>query len=137
MIEHGSGTVEKAPTVLLLDDNAIQAATRQAILKRSGYFAIAALNPRRTLEQFQRNEFPALIRAVITDHIMPGMSGSDFVRELRKSHPRLPILVISGMEEAQVEYAGLNVDFLVKPVPPEQLLARLRSLLTEDVLGAA
>ena len=41
-----------APAVLLLDDNAIQAATRQTILKRSGYFVIAALNPVRALEQF-------------------------------------------------------------------------------------
>jgi CheY-like chemotaxis protein len=137
MVERGNGDVGNAPTVLLLDDNAIQAATRQAILRRAGYFAIAALNPRRALEQFQRNEFPAVIRAVITDHIMPGMSGSDFVRELRKTHPLLPIMVISGMEEAQVEYAGLNVEFLVKPVPPELLLARLRSLLVEDALGAA
>jgi CheY-like chemotaxis protein len=137
MIEHGNSDLGNAPTVLLLDDNAIQAATRQAILRRAGYFAIAALNSRRTLEQLQKHEFPAVIRAVITDHIMPGMSGSDFVRELRKTHPQLPVMVISGMEEAQVEYAGLNVEFLVKPVPPELLLARLRSLLAEDALGAA
>ena len=131
------GVNGQAPAVLLVDDNAIQAATRQAILKRSGYFAIAALNPRRALEQFQRGEFPAEIRVVITDHIMPGMSGADFVRELRKTHPFLPVMVISGMEEAQVEYAGLNVEFLLKPVPPELLLGRLRDLLVEDAEGAA
>src|SRR5580698_2454639 len=127
----------QAPAVLLLDDNAIQAATRQTILKRSGYFAIAALNPRRALEQFQRGEFPARIRAVITDHIMPMMSGADFVRELRKTHPRLPVMVISGLEEAQVEYAGLNVEFLLKPLPPDILLARLRALLADEQAGAA
>jgi CheY-like chemotaxis protein len=87
----------KSPAILLLDDNAIQAATRQTILGRSGYYAIAVLNPRRALEQFQNDEFPAQITAVITDHIMPGMSGSDFVRELRKTHPRLPVMVISGL----------------------------------------
>src|ERR1700678_2447390 len=87
--------------VLLIDDNAIQAATRQAILRRAGMFAIAALNPRRALEQFERNEFPARIGVVVTDHIMPEMSGVAFVRELRKAHPTLPVLVISGLEEAQ------------------------------------
>ncbi len=40
-------------TLLLIDDNAVQAATRQTILKRAGYFVIAALNPARALEQFQ------------------------------------------------------------------------------------
>ena len=128
---------QKAPAILLLDDNAIQAATRQTILRRSGYFAIAALNPRRALEQFQNDEFPAQITAVITDHIMPGMSGSEFVHELRKTHPHLPVMVISGLEEAQVEYAGMNVEFLVKPLPPDILLARLRVLLTDEEEGAA
>ena len=115
--------------VLLIDDNAIQAATRQAILRRAGLFAIAALNPRRALEQFERNEFPAHIRVVITDHIMPEMNGVAFVRELRKKNPTLPVMVISGLDEARDEYAGLDVLFLLKPVPPEQLLATVRKLL--------
>ncbi len=75
-------------TVLLIDDNAVQAATRQTILKRAGHFVIAALNPSRALEQMQTGEFPAEIQLVITDHLMPGMSGADFVRALRKTHPR-------------------------------------------------
>jgi CheY-like chemotaxis protein len=137
MDEHEDLSAHMEPAVLLLDDNAIQAATRQTILRRSGYFAFAALNAKRALEQFQNDEFPAEIRAVITDHIMPGMSGADFVRELRKTHPRLPVMVISGLEEAQVEYAGMNVEFLVKPVPPEQLLSHLRALLEDERAGAA
>jgi DNA-binding NtrC family response regulator len=117
--------------VLLIDDNAIQAATRQAILRRAGLFAIAALNPRRALEQFERNEFPARIGVVVTAHIMPEMSGVAFVRELRKAHPTLPVLVISGLEEAQAEYQGLDVVFLLKPVPPEEMLATVRRLLEQ------
>src|SRR5271170_7410516 len=95
--------------LLLIDDNAVQAATRQTILKRAGYFVIAALNPAWALEQFQRGEFPAEIGLVITDHLMPEMSGSEFVRALRRTHPRLPVLVISGLEEAEQEYTELNV----------------------------
>src|SRR5450755_745424 len=73
-------------TILLIDDNAVQAATRQTILKRAGYFVIAALNPARALEQIQSGEFPTEIGLVITDHLMPGMSGAEFVKELRKTH---------------------------------------------------
>ena len=131
------GNAEQAPAILLLDDNAIQAATRQTILRRSGYFAIAALNAKRALEQFQNDEFPAAIRALITDHIMPGKNGADIVRELRKTHADLPVMVISGLEEAQVEYAGLNVVFLLKPLPPDTLLAHLRDLLDDEQEGAA
>jgi DNA-binding NtrC family response regulator len=126
-------TARMTANLLLIDDNAVQAATRQTILKRAGYFVIAALNPARALEQFQRGEFPAEIRLVITDHLMPGMNGADFVRALRKTHPRLPVLVISGLEEAEQEYAGLNVTFRMKPLLPDNLLETVKRLVDEDV----
>jgi DNA-binding response OmpR family regulator len=117
--------------LLLIDDNAVQAATRQAILRRAGYFVIAALNPARALEQFQGGDFPEDIGLVITDHLMPGMSGSEFVRALRKTHPQMPVLVISGLEEAEREYAGLDVTFRMKPLLPDQLLETVRVLVNE------
>jgi CheY-like chemotaxis protein len=130
-------TLGTASAILLIDDNAIQAATRQTILKRAGYYVIAALNPVRALEQFQDDAFPAPISAVITDHIMPGMSGSQFVREVRKIQPHLPIMVISGLEEAEQEYAGMNVQFLLKPLSPDLLLSHLRYLIEQQQEGAA
>ena len=117
--------------LLLIDDNAVQAATRQTILRRAGYFVIAALNPVRALEQFQGGEFPEDIGLVITDHLMPGMSGSEFVRALRKTHPQMPVLVISGLEEAEQEYAGLDVTFRMKPLLPDQLLETVKVLVEE------
>jgi CheY-like chemotaxis protein len=131
------GAPQKQYAVLLIDDNAIQAATRQAILRRAGYFVIAALHPERALEQFQNADFPAEICAVVTDHIMPGMNGSQFVRELRKMQPDLPVMVVSGLEEAEPEYDGLNVVFLLKPLSPDLLLSNLRHLLQQDQQGAA
>jgi CheY-like chemotaxis protein len=117
--------------LLLIDDNAIQAATRQTILKRAGYFVIAALNPQRALDQFYRNEFQEEIGLVITDHLMPGMTGAEFVRKLRGTHPALPVMVISGMDEAEAEYEGMNVFFRLKPLLPEELLSCVHGLLEE------
>lgn len=116
-------------TILLIDDNAIQAATRQTILKRAGYFVIPVLNPERALEQFRANDFPSDINLVITDHLMPGMTGSEFVRELRAFHPELPVLVISGLDEAEQEYKGMNVVFRMKPLLPDNLLASVDRLI--------
>jgi CheY-like chemotaxis protein len=128
---------QKQFAVLLIDDNAIQAAVRQTILRRAGYFVIAALHPARALEQLQTGDYPAEVCAVITDHIMPGMTGSQFVRELRKTQPDLPVMVISGMEEAEPEYDDLNVVFLLKPLSPDLLLSNLHRLLQQDQQGAA
>ena len=120
-----------ASAILLIDDNAVQAATRQTILKRAGYYVIAVLNPLRALEQIQNREFPAPIRMVITDHLMPGMMGAEFVRELRKTNPGMPVLVISGLEEAEEEYSDLNVLFRMKPLLPDNLLASVHRLMTQ------
>ena len=119
-------------TVLLIDDNAIQAATRQTILKRAGYFVIPALKPERALQQFRENDFPSEINLVITDHIMPNMSGAEFVRELRTFRPDLPVMVISGLEEAEEEYRGLHVLFRLKPLLPDNLLASVDRLIRPD-----
>lgn len=119
-------------TILLIDDNAIQAATRQAILKRAGYFVIAALNPTRALETIQKDESPAKINLIITDHSMPGMSGADFVRALRKTHSDLPVMVISGLTEAEAEYDGMDVTFRMKPLQPELLLSNVQRLIRRN-----
>ena len=118
-------------TILLIDDNAVQAATRQTILKRAGYFVIPVLSPQRALEQFRNNEFPAPIDLILTDHIMPGMNGSEFVTELRQFAPEIPVLVISGMAEAEDAYEGLNIHFRLKPLLPDNLLASVHKLVKD------
>ena len=122
------GVTRMTASILLIDDNAIQAATRQTILKRAGYFVIAAMSPVRALERLQNADTATEIGMVITDHFMPGMSGAEFVRVLRRTHPTLPVLVISGLDEAQTEYEGLNVTFRLKPLLPDNLLASVHHL---------
>jgi CheY-like chemotaxis protein len=116
-------------TILLIDDNAIQAATRQTILKQAGYFVIALLSPERALEQFRQSEFPTPIDLILTDHIMPGMNGDQFVRSLREFQPNIPVLVISGLAEAEEAYEGLNVQFRLKPLMPDNLLNTVHLLV--------
>jgi CheY-like chemotaxis protein len=116
-------------TLLLIDDNAIQAATRQTILKRAGYFVIAVLSPERALEQLRNNDYPETIELVITDHIMPGMNGAEFVTQLREFAPEIPVLVISGLAEAEDEYSALGVDFRMKPFLPQNLIATVQTLI--------
>jgi len=68
---------------------------------------------------------PALasrLGVIVTDHVMPGASGADFVRELRRINSHVPVIVVTGMAEAEQEYDALNVTFLQKPCPPPELI---------------
>ena len=118
-------------TILLVDDNVVQAAIRQTILKRAGYFVVTALDPKRALAMLVEDSLPSEVNLVITDHVMPGMSGTKFVSELRMSFPKLPVLVVTGMLEAGEQYLGLDVTFRAKPLPPEELLGCVRTMLLD------
>jgi CheY-like chemotaxis protein len=116
-------------TLLLIDDNAVQAATRQTILKRAGYFVIAVLSPERALEQLSNNEYPTPVDLIITDHLMPGMNGREFVACLRTFAPTIPVIVISGLAESEDEYKDLRVEFHLKPLLPSVLLSSVHQLV--------
>jgi DNA-binding response OmpR family regulator len=79
-------------------------------------------------------DFAKSLKLVITDHLMPGMNGPQFVTELRRRFPRLPILVLSGLPDGETEYNGMNVTYRVKPIAPEQLIQFARSFC-RDRLG--
>jgi DNA-binding response OmpR family regulator len=115
--------------VLLLDDNATQLIIRELVLRKAGIESHAATSANAALALL-RSSVGANIGAVITDHLMPGMDGSQFVRELRKFAPAMPVIVISGLSEAEDDYRGLEVVFRTKPLDPEELIALIRGSLS-------
>ncbi|MGI8773260.1 MAG: response regulator [Acidobacteriaceae bacterium] len=117
--------------ILLVDDNPIQAATRRIILEKAGFQVTVAGNGRTALELFAS---PACFAMVITDHLMPEMNGPELVKELRDqkfglTNPVLPILVLSGLPDAEEAYAGMDVIFRLKPLPPEELISLVRDTI--------
>ena len=66
------------------------------------------------------------IASVVTDHIMPDVSGAEFVKALREIRPDVPVIVITGHPDAEAEYRGLNIEFRQKPISPPDLIALVR-----------
>ena len=115
--------------ILLLDDNATQLTIRELVLRKAGMESHAATSAGAALALLRSSVGQEKIGAVVTDHIMPGMDGSGFVSELRKFNPAMPVIVISGLAEAEDEYKGLDVIFRTKPCDPEDLISLLQSIL--------
>lgn len=72
------------------------------------------------------------IGVIVSDHILPGASGADFVRQLREINPAVPVIVITGWPEAEAEYAGLGVIFRQKPCRPLELIALVRDSMKDE-----
>jgi len=123
--------------ILIVDDNAVQAATRRAVLLRSGKNVVTASSAHQALEFLDDQELSASLGMVITDHYMPGMNGLEFVDLLRRRFSHIPVLVLSGLADAESEYEEMGVFFRLKPFPPEDLILLVSSLLDEPMSRTA
>lgn len=111
--------------VLLVDDTPVQLQVRETILRNAGFGVAIATSAESALALLRTAS--QHVGLVITDHVMPGTSGSEFVRRLRASDTEMPVIVLSGMPDAEQEYQGLNVAFRLKPLPPEELIELVRT----------
>lgn len=114
------------PAILIVDDNPIQAVTRRLILEKAHLSVSIAESGAAALEKFEAGDQFGM---VITDHCMPEMGGPELVKKLRAQFPALPIVVLSGLPEAEAEYEGQDVYFRLKPIQPEELIELTRTLL--------
>jgi len=114
--------------VLLIDDDPVQLRVREAVLKGAGLPVDVATSADSALALL-RSSSGSEISVIVTDHVMPGTSGAVFVRQLRDLRPGIPVIVISGMAEAEDEYEGLGVVFRTKPCPPPELIGLIQSNL--------
>jgi DNA-binding NtrC family response regulator len=121
--------------ILLVDDNYIQAATRRAILQRTGREVCLAQQGQEALKLLA--DTPANIGLIITDHLMPVMSGPEFIAEVRHRGLTLPVVVLSGLPDAESAYEGLDVIFRLKPCDPGSLIQLAQELLGERMRRSA
>ena len=113
-------------TVLVVDDESIVRTVARLILEGGGFHVITAENGRQAVELFQTHA--AEIRVVLLDMIMPQMDGSQTLRELRRIHPDVRVVLSSGYDEQQAagELAnGRQVGFIQKPYRADQLLHKI------------
>jgi CheY-like chemotaxis protein len=123
--------------ILLVDDNHLQSATRRAILEGAGREVCIAQQGQEALQRLSDPDISPAIGLVITDHLMPVMSGQEFVTELRRRGLTLPVIVLSGLPDADAAYQGLNVVFRLKPFDPDSLIRLVQDLLGDSMRRSA
>ena len=121
--------VEQFRQVLLVDDNSAQLTVRELVLRSAKIECYVATSAQSALALLRSEPGQNTIGVVITDHLMPGMDGVEFVRQLRSFNPQIPVIVISGLPDADAEYDGLNITFRIKPCEPDDLIALVRQSL--------
>ena len=132
--------VAEEPTgrlVLVVDDEDHIRQLAGVGLKRSGYRVLSANSGRQAMAQFA--EHGDEIDLLITDLAMPEMSGEELIVKLRRTHPDLPVLLMSGYSRSAVSESLVNlptISFLQKPFLLSELAACVNRILPTVLPGS-
>jgi putative two-component system response regulator len=120
----------RPPRVMVVDDNPDNMTLMRDLLSSRGYEVIAAPHAEEA-ERHIHFDQPDLI---LLDVVMPGKSGYELCRELKEDPQTrlIPVVLITGLTDREDKVRGIEAgadDFLNKPIFPEELFARVKSLL--------
>jgi two-component system cell cycle sensor histidine kinase/response regulator CckA len=116
-------------TVLLTEDDASVRAVTRRILENHGYSVLEAASGEAAL---RLAEGPERIQLLLTDVVMPRMSGRELAEQLLKKRPTLKVLFMSGYTDDAIIHHGVldaGVAFLQKPITPSALAHKVRAVL--------
>ncbi len=117
-------------TILLIDDEEMVRAFSKKILESKGYNVLLAENGRQGIEIFKNTD---KIHLVITDMIMPGISGMEVLKILQSIAPGIKIIIMSGYSLdkhiCKLKDMGESVGFLQKPYSPSEILKMIRQVI--------
>jgi two-component system, cell cycle sensor histidine kinase and response regulator CckA len=116
--------------VLLVEDEPEVLQMTARVLRDGGYEVLEAENGRVALELIEERSKP--LDLLVTDVAMPQIDGIELAARLRRARPHLPVVFTSGHVGDETLHSGLlgpESAFLLKPFPPDALIACARSLL--------
>jgi two-component system cell cycle sensor histidine kinase/response regulator CckA len=122
---------QACPVVLVVDDDPLVRAITVRALADAGFAVLEAMSAVDALAQLQDPD-ACEIHLLITDIVMPGMSGDDLGRLLHQTHPGLPVLYMSGYSRPDFDFLSseeLERCWISKPFDPSELVHKARECL--------
>jgi PAS domain S-box-containing protein len=123
-------TLHGDETILLVEDDAAVRIFAEQALKSHGYRVLSTGRVEDAVASIERD--PMLVDLVVTDVVMPSMTGKQLADRLRAIRPNLKILFVSGYSFDVIEPKGItpgDVEFLAKPFTSEALAAKIRGMI--------
>jgi PAS domain S-box-containing protein len=129
---YGNGEIPSCTILLVEDEDGVRRLMHR-LLEREGYRLLSA----RSAEHAEEiaGVYPDDIQVLVTDVVMPGMTGPQLAERLKPRHPAMRVLYVSGYRHDALDQKGLlgrGDHILAKPFPPAQFLRQVQLLLKGD-----
>jgi CheY-like chemotaxis protein len=111
--------------ILCVDDEETPRTLRKLILQKQGYQVVTAASGAEALELLNREDF----NLVLSDQMMPGMTGTELTKSVKAMRPTMPVILISGVNEIP-EDANYADRFISKVGGPELLFKTVIDVLS-------
>ena len=111
--------------ILCVDDEERALILRKLVLQKAGYDVVTALSAKQALDVLASRP----VDLVLSDHLMPGITGAELARDIKGQHPRIPVVLLSGVNEVPVDAGSADV-FLSKLEGPDSLCSAIAALLS-------
>ena len=115
--------------ILVVDDEAVMVESIRIGLESKGYHVFEALSAQQALDQLYHGDHR--IDLIATDYLMPTMNGIDLLEAIRKSHPTLPVILMTAYAQTDLAIAALKSQcnsFIEKPFTLDQLVAEIERI---------
>ena len=119
-------------TILLVDDDPLQAFVRKSILERRFSDVLRVAGAAEALGMVEQPHFAHSLGLVVSGHHLAGIGGPAFVAELHTRMPSLPVLVLGDSNEVYGDYSVEGVRFLPRPVAAEEMLTAAGQMLAQS-----
>jgi len=118
---------ESRSVILCVDDETVPLTLRRLVLEKSGFAVVPASSATEALDILKAQA----VDLVLTDLLMPGLSGLDLARKIKERSPALPIILLSGVNEVP-EDADCADLFLSKVEGPVAMLEKISEMLKKS-----
>ncbi len=122
--------------ILVVEDNADLNRSVCSFLNQSGYEAIGCLNAEDAFDAM----YDAVFDLIVSDIMMPGIDGFEFVKSVREINENIPILFMTARDDFAAKQRGYRVgvdDYMVKPIDLDELFLRIGALLRRAKIASS
>jgi len=116
-----------AQTILVVEDHALLLRLVTRILEDAHFTVLSASSAKKAIQV--EAEFPGTIHLLLSDVMMPGMSGPDLAKILKKQRPKMRIILMSAYPHGALLVLNYGWHFIQKPFMPLALVGRINDVL--------